>query len=502
MSRKEVPRAGLVKAALAGKITNQEGARALRLSVRQFKRLKARFRREGARGLVHRRRGQPSPRRVPAALRAQVVTLMTTTYTGFNDVHLTEKLQHGHALPVSRATVRRIRRALGRPPQRPRRAPQHRSRRPRAPAMGQLAQLDASPFAWFEDRGPTAALHGLIDDATSIPLALWFRPTEDLHGYTMVLGQTCRQYGVPVTLYGDRLSLFRRNDRYWTLGEELRGQQDPTHFGRMLRDLGIGFIAAQSPQAKGRIERLWGTLQDRLVSELRLRALQTLEQANAFLPQFLPGFIQRFARAAAEPTPAWRSAPRDLERILSCRYSRVVARDNTVRLGARWLQDPARPPRPLLRRLSRRTARAPRWPSRRPLSGLPPHRAAGARVPLRAHAPERSRPRPSARAALAARAEPTTAGRRRGPDAHAALAPPHSRAGRRGLRAQRRARRRRSAARSLRGWLSPYPPSQGKSRRSGRHVALRSPPSLAHNLLATPTPPERGQAGVTFSLNS
>src|SRR2546425_2068090 len=343
MSRKEVPLAGLVKAALAGKITNQEGARALRPTVRQFKRLKAGFRRQGLRGLVHRRRGQPSPRQLPAALRAQVVTLMTTTYAGFNDVHLTEKLQQVHALPVSRATVRRIRRALGRPPQRPRRAPQHRSRRPRAPAMGQLVQLDASPFPWLEDRGPTAALHGLIDDATSIPLALWFRPTEDLHGYTTVLGQTCRQYGVPVTLYGDRLSLFRRNDRYWTLGEELRGQQDPTHFGRMLRDLGIGFIAAQSPQAKGRIERLWGTLQDRLVSELRLRALHTLEQANAFLPQFLPAFIQRFARAAAEPTPVWRPAPRDLERLLSCRYTRVVARDNTVRLGARWLQIPPGP---------------------------------------------------------------------------------------------------------------------------------------------------------------
>jgi len=345
MSRKEVPRAGLVKAALAGKITNQEGARALRLTVRQFKRLKARVRREGPRGLLHRRRGQPSARRVPAAVRAQVVTLMTTTYAGFNDVHLTEKLQQLHALPVSRSTVRRIRRALGRPPRRPRRAPQHRSRRPRAPALGQLVQLDASPFAWLEDRGPMAALHGLIDDATSIPLALWFRPTEDLHGYTTVLGQTCREYGVPVTLYGDRLSLFRRNDRYWTLDEELRGQQDPTHFGRMLQDLGIGFIAAQSPQAKGRIERLWGTLQDRLVSELRLRALDTLEQANSFLPEFLPAFIQRFARAPAAPAPAWRPAPPDLDRLLSCRYTRVVARDNTVRLGARWLQIPPGPHR-------------------------------------------------------------------------------------------------------------------------------------------------------------
>ena len=227
MSRKEVPRAGLVKASLAGKVTNQEGARALGVSVRQFKRLKARFRREGARGLVHRRRGQPSRRRCPAALREQIVQLMTTTYAGFNDVHLTEKLQELHALPVSRATVRRIRLALGRASPRRRRAPQHRSRRPRAPAMGQLVQLDASPFAWFEDRGPRATLHGLIDDATSSPLALWFRPTEDLHGYTTVLGQTCRQYGLPITLYGDRLNLFRRNDQHWTLPEELRASRIP-----------------------------------------------------------------------------------------------------------------------------------------------------------------------------------------------------------------------------------------------------------------------------------
>src|SRR5882762_664168 len=343
MSRKEVPRAGLIKAALAGKITNQEGARALRLSVRQFTRLKARFRREGVQGLVHRRRGQPSPRRCSDALRAPVVQLMTTTYAGFNDVHLTEKLQELHALPVSRATVRRIRLALGRASPRHRRAPQHRRRRPRAPAMGQLVQLDASPFAWFEDRGPRATLHGLIDDATSLPLALWFRPTEDLHGYTTVLEQTCRTYGLPVTLYGDRLNLFRRNDDHWSLAEQLRGQQDPTHFGRMLHALGIGFIAAQSPQAKGRIERLWGTLQDRLVSELRLRAVTTIAQANEFLAAFLPDFRRRFAQPPADLTAAWRRAPRELAHILGCRYERLVAKDNTVQLGSRWIQIPPGP---------------------------------------------------------------------------------------------------------------------------------------------------------------
>ncbi len=340
MSRKEVPRAGLVKAALAGKITNAEGARALRLSVRQFRRLKRQFGQRGARGLLHGLRGRPGNGRLTAEVRAQIATLMTTTYLGFNDVHLTEKLREVEKLTVSRASVRTLRRALGRPATRPRAAPQHRSRRPRRAALGQLAQLDASPFAWFEDRGPMATLHGLIDDATSTPLALWFRPNEDLHGYVTVLDRTCRQYGVPVELYGDRLNLFQRNDAHWTLAEELQGQQAPTHFGRMLVTLGIGFIQAHSPQAKGRIERLWGTLQDRLTSELRLRGLATLEAGNAFLPEFLADFIPRFAQPPATPLPAWRPAPRDLERILSCRYTRTVARDNTVGLGPRWVQIP------------------------------------------------------------------------------------------------------------------------------------------------------------------
>jgi len=187
MSRKEVLRAGLVRAALAGKITNAEGAGALHLTVRQFKRLKARVRTEGVAGLPHRARGRPGRRHLGADLREQVVTLMTTVYDGFNDVHLTEKLRERHALPVSRATVRRLRLALGRPARRRRRAPKHRSRRDRAPALGQLAQLDGSPFAWFEERGPVSTLHGVIDDATSLPLALGFRPTEDLHGYFTVL---------------------------------------------------------------------------------------------------------------------------------------------------------------------------------------------------------------------------------------------------------------------------------------------------------------------------
>jgi len=343
MSRKEVPRAGLVKAALEGKITNAEGARALRISVRQFKRLKVRLKADGVRGLLHRSRGRPSPRRLAPVVAEQIQALMTTVYAGFNDAHLTEKLREQHALPISRATVRRVRVALGRPAHRRRRAPKHRRRRPRVPAMGQLVQLDASPFDWFEERGPRATLHGAIDDATSRPVALWFEPHEDLHGYLRVLEQTCHGFGVPVTLYGDRLNVFVRNDRHWSLDEQLAGQRDPTHFGRILADLGIGFIEAQSPQAKGRIERLWATLQDRLVSELRLRGITTLEGANAFLPDFLADFARRFTQPPVSPTPAWCPAPRDLDRVLSCRYPRTVARDNTVSVSGRWAQIPPGP---------------------------------------------------------------------------------------------------------------------------------------------------------------
>ena len=343
MSRKEVPRAGLLKAALAGRITTHQGATALQLSVRQFQRLKRRFRDGGAPALLHGARGQPSRRHLPAEVRQQVAELLRTTYAGFNDVHLTEKLQELHRLPLSRASVRRIRRALGLPAKHRRRPHQYRARRTPEAQMGALVQLDGSPFDWLEGREPAMTLLGAIDDATSTVLALHFRPTEDLHGYTTLLHQLGTQYGLPLALYGDRLTILVRNDSHWSLDEQLRGVQDPTHFGRMLQALGIGYVAAGSPQAKGRIERLWRTLQDRLVSELRLHRIATLEAANAFLPAFLADFNRRFAHAPADATPVWRRAPRDFAELLSCRYERVVARDNTVRLGVRWLQIPCGP---------------------------------------------------------------------------------------------------------------------------------------------------------------
>jgi hypothetical protein len=279
---------------------------------------------------------------VAVEIRERVLVLIQTTYREFNDCHCTEKLREVEGLAVSRDTVRRLRRGLGLPPKRRRRPPQHRTRRPRRPARGSLVLVDGSPFDWLGTGTPRLLL-GAIDDATSSVLALHLRPAEDLHGYLTLLQRLAERHGLPATLYGDRLGVFVRNDAHWSLEEELQGAQHPTQFGQILRDLGIGYIAAHSPQAKGRIERLWATLQDRLVAELRLHGIQTVEAAEAFLPTYLTDHNRRFAQPPAETVAAWRRPPRDFADRLSCRYTRRVARDNTVRLGPRLVQIPRGP---------------------------------------------------------------------------------------------------------------------------------------------------------------
>jgi hypothetical protein len=242
--------------------------------------------------LLHRGRGRPSPRRLDEDLRQRISALIITAYPGLNDVHLTEKLQdHQPGLGA---------RAAAQPTRRRRRPRLHRSRRP-PEAAGGLVQVDGSPYEWLAARGPAMTLLGAIDDATSQLLAPHFRPTEGLHGYAVVFAQVFREYGLPLAIYGDRLNILVRNDRHWSLEEELHGAQHPTHLGRLLQELGIGYIQAHSPQAKGRVERLWQTLQDRLVSELRLRRIATLEAANAYLPTFLADYNRRFTCPPIRP---------------------------------------------------------------------------------------------------------------------------------------------------------------------------------------------------------
>lgn len=342
MSRKEAPREGLVRAALKGRVTNREAADALGLSLRQFRRVRARYRVAGVEGIVHGNRGRPSRQRLPEEIAARITRLLTEKYAGFNDRHLTEKLRTVEGIEVSRERVRRLRIAAGIPATRKRRAPKHRRRRERAAREGALVLIDGSAHDWLEGRGPRFTLVGAVDDATSRVLALVVRIHEDLHGYVELLDAVLRQHGVPAAFYGDRFSALVRNDDHWSIDEQLAGRQAPTQFGHMLEELGIDYIPAHSPQAKGRIERLWGLLQDRLVSELRLLGASTIEEVVRHLPRLVAELNASFALPARESESAWRRPPRDHEAILSCRYTRTVARDNTVSLPGRWIQLPPR----------------------------------------------------------------------------------------------------------------------------------------------------------------
>jgi len=324
-----------------GVVSVTEAAELMGVSVRQVHRLRAAYRDEGAAALVHGNRGRIPAHTLDPAVRQRVLTLAQTTYADCNHQHLSELLGEREGIQISRASLRRILLAAGVASPRTRRAPKHRSRRERYPQAGMLLQLDASRHDWLQGRGPWLTLVGAIDDATNIvPYAL-FRETEDAHGYFLLMEHIVRTDGRPLAVYRDRHGIFERAPSARdTLAEQLKGTRAPTQFGRMLGELDINSIAARSPQAKGRIERLWGTFQDRLVVELRLAGATTVAEANVVLWAYLPRFNDRFAVAAAEPGRAYRDleAGCDLAQICCFKYVRTVAADNTVRLGEHRLQ--------------------------------------------------------------------------------------------------------------------------------------------------------------------
>jgi hypothetical protein len=336
MSAKNQARSHTLSRIAEGKLSMADGASLLGLSERQLWRLRRAVRDVGPVGLVHGNTGRASPQRIEPGIRARVVELAGTTYAGVNDSHLAELLAEREGIVLSRPSLRRILRAAGRASPRQRRAPAHRSRRPRMAAEGVLLQLDGSRHDWLEGRGPGLTLIGAIDDATGLVTAAVFREQEDAAGYLEILTATVARYGIPGAIYRDRAGIF---------APTLPGRAKPaalSQVGRALAELGIGSIVAGSPQAKGRIERLWGTCQDRLVVELRLAEISDCAAANAFLAGYLARHNTRFAVPAADPVPAWRPLPADvrLERVFVFKYRRKVAHDHTITLGGRVLALP------------------------------------------------------------------------------------------------------------------------------------------------------------------
>lgn len=319
-----------------GEMTIAEGATALGLSTRQMKRVRKRVRRMREEGVVHGNTGRVPANKTPTDIATTVLDLRRTRYAGFNDEHFTEKLVDVEKIPLSRATVRRILRKGDVAAVRGRRAPKHRRRRDRRAQAGQMILWDGSRHDWLEGRGPILCLIGAIDDATGELLpGAHFVEQEGTVGYLRVLREIVTTKGVPLAAYMDRHSSLKRNDKNWTKREQLAGQQDPTQVKRALDDLGVQVLYALSPQAKGRVERLWGTLQDRLTSELRLVAASTVSTANRVLEEYRPRHNRRFAVQPQDVNEAWRPAlPKAAaDQVCALQFIRTVANNNTVRVG-------------------------------------------------------------------------------------------------------------------------------------------------------------------------
>lgn len=342
LNRHEQKRLLVLNAVVAGQSTVAEAAASLGLSERQVRRVLAAYREEGAAALAHKNRGRRPAHATSQEVGRQVIALAQTTYQGCNQQHLRDLLEEREGIALSRTTVHRLLAGAGLLAPPARRPPLHRRRRERRAQAGQLVQIDGSPHAWLEARGPRLTLLAAMDDATGRLEAAVFREQEDAHGYFLLLTQLVERCGRPLALYHDRHSTFVQTVVAGeTLASALAGQpRPPTQFGRALEELGIASLIAHSPQAKGRVERLFSTLQDRLVSELRLAGITNLPAANAFLARYLPRFNAQFAVPAAVAGSAYRplETGQQLAQICCFKYVRTVAADNTVTLGPTRLQ--------------------------------------------------------------------------------------------------------------------------------------------------------------------
>jgi transposase len=346
VSQKDLHRVHVVRLTMEGRETVGRAAKLLGISARQMKRLRRRMREQGEQALLHARRGKVARNKTGSEKVKQVLVLARGRYQGLNDTHLTEKLREKEKISLSRPTVRRILRQAGIAAVRKRGVKRHYKRRERKAQEGALLLWDGSPHDWFGDPQGQWNLTAVIDDATGALLHGVFTREEDAQSYLICLRQILLERGIPLALYMDRHGIFRRNDDHWSLEEQLAGEQTPTQVGQALRELGIEMIFARSPQAKGRVERLFNTLQDRLVQELRLAGITTPQDATTFLNgAFKADFNARFAKPPRESEPAWRRLPRglDVDRVCSFRYQATVDNDNAVRIAGTILDVPAGP---------------------------------------------------------------------------------------------------------------------------------------------------------------
>jgi len=328
MSAREIDRLAILERVESAGLGQAQAAAEMGVSERHARRLPRRLRREGRVALASRRRGAPSNRRLPQPLRQTVLALLRELYPDFGPTLAHEKLHERHQSELgadfSVETLRQWMIAAGLWQGRCRTPARVHQSRPRRPRFGELVRIDGSPHDWFEGRRAPCTLIAFIDDATSQVTELRFFEAETTFAYMQCLQRHLRRYGAPLSLYSDRHGIFRVNAKErWAL-------QEDTQFSRALRQLRIEPICAKTPQAKGRVERLFQTLQNRLVKELRLQGIATLEQANAFLETYRESFNRRFAKPPAQAQDAHRPlahSDRELSRVLSKHHRRTLSKN-------------------------------------------------------------------------------------------------------------------------------------------------------------------------------
>ena len=327
LSMTELDRLQVMTRIAERRLTRRRAAALLRLSERQVRRLYDAFATTGAASLASRRRGRPSGRRLPDATRERAVALVRERYADFGPTFAHQKLTEEHTLVLSVETLRGWMSAAGLWVPRAQRARRSYPPRERRACLGELVQIDGSDHAWFEDRGPPCTLLVYVDDATSRLMELCFADTESTLDYFHATRRYRARHGKPMAFYSDRHSIFHVQARD-------RAQSGPglSQFGRALRDLNIDSLCANSPQAKGRVERANGTLQDRLVKELRLQGLNDPAAADPFLPVFMADYNRRFAQPPRVAHDAHRAlhADADLAQIFTLQETRRITRQLTV----------------------------------------------------------------------------------------------------------------------------------------------------------------------------
>jgi len=329
MSTKELKRVQVIQQALGKKIKQVEAAQVLGLSDRQIRRLVKRVEAEGERGLVHRSQGRCSNRAIDGRIKARILKLYEARYSDFGPTLAAEKLAERNGIAVSDETLRLWLLQAGITHFK-RRARRHRRWRERKRHAGQMIQMDGSHHDWLEGRGPACVLMGYIDDATGRVFARFYAYEGTIPAMDS-FQRYARRYGLPMSVYLDQHSTYKSTAKP-TIEEQLQGLKPMSQFERALGELGVQVLHANSPQAKGRIERLFGTFQDRLSKEMRLAGIQTIDEANRFLQGYLPIYNRRFSVKPVEAVDLHRPSPasRDLEGILCLKAQRVLRNDFTV----------------------------------------------------------------------------------------------------------------------------------------------------------------------------